>query len=80
VKTRENLDETRRLFARYRATGDQCLRERLVLQHRPLARSLAANYSCGREPFAERVGVSQMAVSRLLSRCLPRLKDTVVAA
>jgi RNA polymerase sigma-B factor len=30
--------------------------------------------------IAERVGVSQMAVSRLLTRCLPRLKDTAVAA
>jgi integrase len=42
VKTRDDSGEIRTLFAHYRATGDPVARERLVLRHRPLARSLAA--------------------------------------
>jgi RNA polymerase sigma-B factor len=69
--TPENLDETRGLFARYRATGDQRLRERLVLQHRPLARRLASNYSRGREPFDDLFQVACLALVKAVDRYDP---------
>jgi RNA polymerase sigma-B factor len=71
VKTRESFDKTRRQFVRYRATGDQHLRERLVLQHRPLARSLAASYSCGREPFDDLFQVACLALVKAVDRYDP---------
>jgi RNA polymerase sigma-B factor len=71
VKTREKFDETRGLFARYRSTGDQRLRERLVLQHRPLARSLAANYSRGLEPFDDLFQVACLALVKAVDRYDP---------
>jgi RNA polymerase sigma-B factor len=44
-------DDVRALFVQYRVAGDRRARERLVLRHLPLARSLARRYSRGIEPF-----------------------------
>jgi RNA polymerase sigma-B factor len=71
VKTCNDPGEVRCLFARYRATGDPALRERLVLRHRPLARSLAAGYACGCEPFDDLFQVACLALVKAVDRYDP---------
>jgi RNA polymerase sigma-B factor len=71
VTTRDDSDEIRTLFARYRATGDPLARERLVLRHRPLARSLAARYARGNEPFDDLFQVACLGLLKAVDRYDP---------
>jgi RNA polymerase sigma-B factor len=71
VKPRDDSDELSDLFAHYRATGDPVARERLVLRHRPLARSLAARYARGNEPFDDLFQVACLGLVNAVDRYDP---------
>jgi RNA polymerase sigma-B factor len=63
--------EVRALFDRCRATGDPVVRERLVLRHLPLARSLAARYARGPEPFDDLLQVACLGLIKAVDRYDP---------
>src|SRR3954469_544454 len=60
-----------RLFERYRATRDPKCRETLVRRYFPLARSFAARYACGREPFDDLFQVASVGLLKAVDRYDP---------
>jgi RNA polymerase sigma-B factor len=65
-----NLQE-RRLFARYRARGDQAARDELVARFLPLAASLAQRYHRGAEPLDDLVQVASLGLLKAIDRFDP---------
>jgi RNA polymerase sigma-B factor len=59
------------LFRRYRETGDQLARERLVHAHLPLARHLAGRYARGLEPFDDLFQVACLGLVKAVDRYDP---------
>jgi RNA polymerase sigma-B factor len=59
------------LFKRYRETGDQLARERLVRFHMPLARQLAGRYARGLEPFDDLFQVACLGLIKAVDRYDP---------
>jgi RNA polymerase sigma-B factor len=59
------------LFRRYRETGDQLARERLVRGHLPLARHLAGRYAHGLEPFDDLYQVACLGLVKAVDRYDP---------
>jgi RNA polymerase sigma-B factor len=63
--------DTRRLFAEYRRTGDQAIRDQLVELHLGLAEYLARRFDRRGEPFEDLVQVASLALIKAVERFDP---------
>src|SRR3954449_3061468 len=67
----DSSDDDRALLARWRATGDQAARSRLVERHLPLARRLAARYGGSYDGGEDLQQVAAMGLVKAIDRFDP---------
>lgn len=70
-RRRNGPHDAEELLARYRATGDQRLRDRAIERYLPLARRLAARYHRQQEPFDDLLQVASLGLVKAVERWDP---------
>jgi RNA polymerase sigma-B factor len=66
-----SVEQERKLFQRYRSTGDPVARDAIITNTLPLAHRVARRFAYGREPFEDLLQVASLALVKAVDRFDP---------